>query len=99
MTTYEEQRALDREGTRRAMAERDEAALKLERNAGRLDQIYEGLRHDPEHVALMRGLAWTRTGRTFSLKDGKPVSPARSLVGTEPYEQSGRERAYNSYPV
>ena len=65
MSTHDEDHA-------RAKSERAEIALKLERNAGRLDQIYEGLRHDPEHVALMRGLAWTRTGRTFSLKDGKP---------------------------
>ena len=72
MSTYEEDRARDRDETRRAMTERDEAALRLAHNIGRLDQIYEGLRHDPEHVALMRGLAWARTGRTFSMKDGKP---------------------------
>ena len=85
MTTYEEQRSLDREGMRRAMAERDELALKIAHNVGRLHQIYQGLRTDSEHVDLMRGLAWTRTGRTFGMKNGKPTGvPDEWPPGVDP---------------
>ena len=69
MSTPEKERA----ELARARADRAEIQLAAAHTTGRIAQVYDNLRDDPEHVELMRCLAWTRTGQTPFLKDGRPT--------------------------
>lgn len=58
----------------RALREQAETREQLAYVRGQLDSTIEALARDPEHVELLRALAWARTGLVFGMQDGKPTS-------------------------
>jgi hypothetical protein len=57
---------------------------------GKIEQVYDSLRDDPEHVELMRGLAWARNGARMGLADGRVIgAPEGWPEGVGPEEFMG----------
>lgn len=74
----------DYRDARRALADNQQNIAFLN---GKVDQIYDGLRDDPEHIELLRNVAWAQTGRRMTLVDEKVTgAPEGWPEGVDPIE-------------